>query len=239
MRIGIADDIFTSFERMRSFLIEKNIISEIIECTNCRSESYLIKTERNISSIVYRCKKRGCQKRQSLYMSKMPLNKTMHIIYCLMQDFSYLQMRNCFFIADSTISRYKKLLINCYRQYCEARPVIIGGENVVVEVDETVLSRRGVIRSPTGMDDSIRDTVWVLGGTESGNITDFFVKRLENRTVQTLTEDLRYFIAEKSVLYTDGYPSTARNCNFDHHVVNHSEGFRAADGTHTNNIEGF
>jgi hypothetical protein len=44
------------------------------------------------------------------------------------------------------------------------------------------------------------------------------------------------------LLYTDGYPpypSTARNYNFNHHAVNYSEDFRAVDGTHSNNIEGF
>ena len=45
-----------------------------------------------------------------------------------------------------------------------------------------------------------------------------------------------------SVLYTDGHPSylaVSINLNLRHNIVNHSVGFGAIDGTHTNNIEWF
>lgn len=46
----------------------------------------------------------------------------------------------------------------------------------------------------------------------------------------------------ESIFCKDGYPSTpglAGNLYLDHHVVNHSMGFRSPDGKHTNNIESF
>ena len=45
-------------------------------------------------------------------------------------------------------------------------------------------------------------------------------------------------INNDSILFADGhssYPPVARNLNFRHHIVNHTEGFRSEDGSHTNN----
>ncbi|KAG0440740.1 hypothetical protein DMUE_1522 [Dictyocoela muelleri] len=49
-------------------------------------------------------------------------------------------------------------------------------------------------------------------------------------------------IGVASRLHTDGhlsYPGVASNLSLQHKVVINSEGFKALDGTHTNNIEGF
>jgi hypothetical protein len=49
-------------------------------------------------------------------------------------------------------------------------------------------------------------------------------------------------IAVGSIFKTDGYPSypnVSENLGLIHRVVNHTQGFKADDGTHTNNIEGF
>ncbi|KAG0423579.1 hypothetical protein DMUE_6139, partial [Dictyocoela muelleri] len=43
-----------------------------------------------------------------------------------------------------------------------------------------------------------------------------------------------------SLFCTDGYPSypsVARRLGVEHKIVSHSEGFKAPDGTHINNIE--
>ena len=45
-------------------------------------------------------------------------------------------------------------------------------------------------------------------------------------------------INNDSILFADGhssYPPVARNLNFRHHIVNHTEGLRSEDGTRTNN----
>jgi hypothetical protein len=35
---------------------------------------------------------------------------------------------------------------------------------MIVEVDETVHSRKGIIKKPTTLDETRRDTVWIIGG---------------------------------------------------------------------------
>jgi hypothetical protein len=122
------------------------------------------------------------------------------------------------------------------------RPTLIGGLGVVVECDETVLSRRGIIREPTTTDDTTRGTVWIVGVIDHTRERNFFVKRIENRQIMTLSESLESVIFVGSRLFTDGhpsYPGVASNLSLVHSVVNHNRGFVASDGTHTNNIEGF
>jgi hypothetical protein len=63
---------------------------------------------------------------------------------------------------------------------------------------------------------------------------------VENRSVECLSTALEGRICVGSFLYGDGhpsYPGVARNLALSHKVVNHSIGFVASDGTHTNNIE--
>jgi hypothetical protein len=40
--------------------------------------------------------------------------------------------------------------------------LVLGGLGVKIKIYETVMCRRGKIRSPTSADDNIRDNVWIL-----------------------------------------------------------------------------
>ena len=49
----------------------------------------------------------------------------------------------------------------------------IGRPGIFVEVDETVISRRGIIAVPSAFDETASgraDLVWLVGGIERGNI---------------------------------------------------------------------
>jgi transposase-like protein len=118
--------------------------------------------------------------------------------------------------------------------------MLIGGPGVEVEVDESVLCRRGIIRNPTSREDEISDTVWILGIVEKYDKSKFYVTRIPNRTVETITRVLENKIGVGSILVSDGYPSypgLARNLGLTHRVVNHSIGFVNENGDHTNGIE--
>ncbi|KAF0991304.1 hypothetical protein HZS_1137 [Henneguya salminicola] len=67
----------------------------------------------------------------------------------------------------------------------QKRPVFIGGLNVIVEADETVLSRRGIIRESTSADDSTPGTVWIVGLIDHSPEKNFYLKRVANRKITT------------------------------------------------------
>ncbi|EPR78319.1 hypothetical protein SLOPH_2703 [Spraguea lophii 42_110] len=113
---------------------------------------------------------------------------------------------------------------------------------VILEVDETVISRRGIIINPTTLSDEVADMVWILGVVDQTNIRFFFIKRVENRQSNALARVLDGIIRVGSVLCGDGYPSypaVAVNLNLSHIIVNHSHGFVNEDGDNTNTIESF
>ena len=68
--------------------------------------------------------------------------------------------------------------------------ISLGGINRIVEADETVISRRGIIRSPTSLDDSVLDTIWILGAVDKEDVFNFFIKRIRNRQIDTISETL-------------------------------------------------
>jgi hypothetical protein len=145
-------------------------------------------------------------------------------------------------LSSATIAKIKKKILESCKIYMERRPILIGGLGVIVEADETVLSRRGIIREPTSTDDALGGTVWIVGLIDRTNEKNFYLKRVENRQIMTMTGAFDGVICVGSILYSDGhpsYPGVTRNLGLTHQVVNHSVGFVAEDGTHTNNIEGF
>ena len=87
----------------------------------------------------------------------MPPTKVVHFIYFLVLDANCNQLT--YFFADSTISRYKNLLIDCVKRFIMQRPIIFWGEGVIVKADERFLSRRGIIRIPIRTDDDIKYTI--------------------------------------------------------------------------------
>ena len=118
---------------------------------------------------------------------------------------------------------------------------MLEGCGIIFEVDESVFSRFGIIRNLTGAGDT-RDTIWILGGIDRTKKRNFFLRRVTVRTIGSLIAATMPNIKNDSILFTDGlpsYPSVAKNLNFRHKIVNHSEGFGLEDGIYTNNIEGF
>ena len=162
MRIGIKAKIFICMNDLKNFLLSNNIISTTVICNNCRELYALKRLIACSSAILYRCPKRRFRKRHYLFLFRIPLADVVHLIYLLMLDLSYSQINYFWFVSDSTIERYKALLLDAYWVYIQQRPVLLGGPGIIVKVDKSVLSRRGVVCCTTTADDTILDTVWIL-----------------------------------------------------------------------------
>ncbi|KAG0427910.1 hypothetical protein DMUE_5864, partial [Dictyocoela muelleri] len=136
----------------------------------------------------------------------------------------------------------KKKMRKCYELYSSKIPIFLGGLDKVVEADETVICRKGVIRYPTSADDEPRDTVWIFLALDLSEKSQFLLRRVKNRHIDTLTGVLEGKIGLLSIFHTDrhsSYPGVSENLCLNYKVLNHSRGFISLDGTHTNNIEGF
>lgn len=235
--------IFQSQEAIIEFLCDQSIIPICKTCTKCGSNAPLVFSSRlETKKVYYRCTKKGCQTKISLYTSKLSIEKYMFLIYGLLINLTYYQIKNLINVSDTTICRAKNHLRNLFKAYSRNHFIVLGGPNTVVECDESVISRRGIIRNPTSSEDNIRDTIWILGAIDNTDQKNFYLTRIPNRTVENLSSALDGKVSVGSRFYTDGYPSyprVAENLGVQHFVVNHNHGFVSSDGTHTNNIEGF
>lgn len=115
----------------------------------------------------------------------------------------------------------------------------LGGSGVSIQVDETVIGHNNPSVCPSYLEDNYPGIVWLLGMIESGTgrIKLFIVP---NRTAETFTSIFLEHVNAQTTIYTDGhlsYPRAVAAVNSTHRVVNHSTGFKTAEGFHTNNIE--
>ena len=65
-------------------------------------------------------------------------------------------------------------------RFVKDNPIMLGGPNVVVEIDEAKFGRR---KDNKGR---IIDGQWILGGVERGDISKCFYVLVPNRTKETL-----------------------------------------------------
>ncbi|KAG0434879.1 hypothetical protein DMUE_4995 [Dictyocoela muelleri] len=82
--------------------------------------------------------------------------------------------------------------------------------------------------------------MWIIGGFDSKQKSNFYVKIVENRQISTIFDALKGKVGFGFILRSDGhqsYPGVAERLSLIHEVVNHSTGFITEDGIHTNNIE--
>lgn len=126
------------------------------------------------------------------------------------------------------------------RQACgdcvDFEQVQIGGNGVIVEIDETKLGKRKYHRGHRV------EGVWVLVGVERTVEKKIFCIELPDRTAETLKRIIGMFVLSGSIIHTDGwaaYKSACSDLGFEHHIVEHKKWFKdPEDGTHTNTVEG-
>ena len=112
----------------------------------------------------------------------------------------------------------------------------IGGENVVVEIDETLMVKR---KYNCGRELS---QVWLFGGIERVSKKIFIIPLVDQkRDAATLIPLIHKYIKAKSIIISDAWKAYAKLSEYDytHQVINHSENFvnPLNKNIHTQNIE--
>jgi len=246
-QLNFFSDFLQTTDKAIDMLIEEGILKERKNCNKCNNFSMFLKKRElnNNSKYFYHCNKKTCKTTIGLLKPEYFLKLKIRIevllvgIYLFLLNTSNFGVCNMLNITEVTYIKIKSAIIKYIKKKKDESPTI-GGPNVEVEVDETVICRSGLIRSPSLADDNIINTLWLLGGIEKNNQRNFFIKIIQNRQTEHLTEVLSQYLKPGTILSTDGYPSyikTALNLGMEHRIVNHSRGFTTTEGYHTNNIE--
>jgi transposase-like protein len=113
----------------------------------------------------------------------------------------------------------------------------IGGEGIVVEIDESKFGKRMYHKGHRVKG------VWVVGGVERTEARRIFAIRVQDRKALTMYNIIKTYVLPGSIIHTDcwaGYTKEDMDeLLMEHRTVNHTYHFvNPADGTHTNTIEG-
>jgi transposase-like protein len=113
---------------------------------------------------------------------------------------------------------------------------LIGGPDVIVEIDESKFGKRKYQRGHHV------EGVWIVGGVERTTERRIFLVKVENRNTKTLTDIIEKHVLPGSIIITDcwkGYEKLDEKMDATHLTVNHSKSFKDNEsGAHTNTIEG-
>jgi transposase-like protein len=198
--------------------------------------------EYNAGRLSFRCTKRGCRKEYSVFThsfffkSSLPVSKVMHLAHIWLcrgiPTFAIAYTGH----SSATITSYFSYFRQLVADSLDFVDMQIGGEDVIVELDESKFGKRKYHRGHRV------EGVWVLGGVERTTERKIFLVQVPDRSAATLLPIIARHVLPGSIVHTDlwrSYFGVADLIGVSHLTVNHSQTFVDEDtGVHTNYIEG-
>jgi transposase-like protein len=129
--------------------------------------------------------------------------------------------------ASGYINLFKEIILSSL----DSEDTIIGGDEIVVEIDE----------SKFGKINKNKDELWIFGGIERTPEKKIFLVHVKDRTSSTLINKIQKHIRVGSIIYSDMWKGYCKlgQYGFSHLTVNHSKYFRdPITKVFTNTIEG-
>lgn len=228
-------NIFQNENDCLQFLHDSDIFYHVQVCNECGSSV-------SLNNKSYRCTEGFCRKRISLFSgtifskSRLKCNEVMHMAYLWLSGCNNSTIMNMNGHSKQCISNFITLFRQVVATSLETDDTVIGGEGIIVEIDESKFGKRKYNRGHRV------EGVWVIGGVERSAQRLMFAEVVERRDAVTLMEVISRHVASGSIVYTDlwrGYSDLSEILDVQHQTVNHSHHFvNPDDGTHTNTIEG-
>lgn len=214
-------DLLYDEERCVDFLIKNKILATREQCSLCKKPFHLQKHQG-----LWRCGK--CKtsisiRKDSFFADhKISFSKILLIGYLWLTKVpttSIITMTGC---SSKTICNFQNHFRQLITDTLEPQDDIIGGEGIVVEIDETKMGKRKYNRGRHV------DGAWIVGGVERTNERKVFLVEVTERSANTLTSIIMKHVKPGSIIHTDmwkGY-SKLSEINYKHFTVNHSKGFK-------------
>ena len=207
---------------------------------SCGIHMSLISYKALSDNYVFRCPK--CRIKSSLRLgtifenSKLPLWKIFLFFVATIQfrQITYEQIQNYLHIASpNSIADLKELMRSIVTLIITDKDDKIGGEGVIVQIDECAVSKRKYNVGRL----LVNQQYWIVGGIDDNG--ECFFELTTKRNANILECIIRRNVKDKSTIWTDswrGY-SNLENLGFLHDTVTHKYNFVSETGVHTNRIE--
>lgn len=221
----------------KSYLLSRRVFYESLECPTCGSLM-----SRVVNRWAFRCMARTCDIQRSLsshtFFSGTALrpNQILLLARLWLSKISVSSAISLTGHSPNTVVKFWGHFRKLVASTLEESDVLIGGPDVIVEVDESKLGKRKYNRGHHV------DGVWVVVGVERTAARRVFVVPVQSRDGGTLQEIVRLHVLPGSIIHTDlwkGYTWLNEDMDYMHRTVNHSQCFKdESTGVHTNFVEG-
>lgn len=221
------------------FLHSKHVFYETYNCPLCLLPMKLYKEQS-----CFRCNRRRCNSRSNrvsirigtfFYHSQMSCSDILKLAHLWL---ARVPVKSTILLTGhspntvcSFFNHFRKLVSSSLM----LEDQIIGGPNVIVEVDETKLGKRKYNRG------HMVEGVWVVLGIERTAERKVFMVPVPNRSSEVLSNIIQSHVLPGSIIHTDlwrGYQNL-ENLGMLHYTVNHSQNFKdPISGACTNTAEG-
>lgn len=236
--------IFTTKNNTFDFLFSFLLLSPQMACKVCKAEMRLITNLYVEDGKQWLCQRRidGKRHRQVTSLRENSIFSGMKIGFTTFLTLAYFWSKDYpANMAEYEINASKPTVIQWYRIFREIvtnaiqmNPVMMGGENKVVEVDESKFGKRKFHRG------RMVEGQWVFGMIERGNPKNVVMISVDKRDEATLLPIIQKYIRPGTTIMSDCWKSYSRlaDVGYQHLTVNHSKNFVDPEtGAHTNTIE--
>lgn len=224
------------------FCMSKHLISNKNTCRRCRIAMKLVNDSSKEDGKVWRCptcrSNLSIRKDSIFYASHCTIPTILELLYWWSIKLPVTQASiECGVNVNTAINYYKIFRGVCVELSLGGEK--IGGEGLVVEIDEMKLGKRKYHRGKRV------EGQWCFGGIVRRENKDdpihCFIVPVEDRSRNTLLPIIKEYVKDGTTIYSDCWK--AYDClddeGFVHYSVNHSLHFKDPDtGVHTNTVEG-
>ena len=193
--------------------------------------------------LAFSCNKRSCRRRKSIRAgsffenAKINLCDSMLLLHLWAKEYTEKQILEEFHFAKQTVVDWSRFARDLCVFSFENSNHVIGGENTVVEIDETLAVKR---KNNQGR---ILNAGWLFGGIERRYDGQFncFIRMVYDRSEPHLSYLIQQHVARGTHIITDGWAAyrNLSSLGYIHSVVVHQENFVSPDDSqvHTQRIE--
>lgn len=227
--------IFTDSTKCIEFLLEERLLRDQPSCGNCRKNTFR-------SNTFWRCSSRSHNWKKTIFAdsifndSRVSPGEVLLMGYLWLSKASHSTIVMITGRTPKTVTKFTNLFRDMVGLEIAETRAPIGGNNVIVEVDESKFGKRKYHRGHRV------EGVWIVGGVERTEERRFFAEAVEHRDAATLVDVVRRNVLPGSTVHSDlwrAYNAITSELDLEHRTVNHSRHFVDPEtGVHTNTIEG-